>query len=396
MSGVHTTNAGGGGIITPNGDDGTGDPGDNDGFSSEAPLLENVRIGLSGTATDVTVSFWNFSVFFVHERMTPAIAEVRNHHGGILVQMLAGLPVTVVWLLTLIWARWYYNRYGVVPYVHRMKQIFWWYPHMILVYDLSLGRYHEVTGDFEYAIESYEGIFERFPFLKERKGGVCIYKALGNICYRTHRYRDALTHLQKAHQLRMLKDEKALAWQLKNDHHAIGATYRALGRHQDALEAYRQSVESLNLNGWDQTTDMAQSIAKVGESLEILAGEDGDDAENDDAIQQAATAYREALRIHLLNEGEFPRTKAVACLHDKLGDLVFRHPHLRTPDEEGEEETTTPHNNDHQHHPREEETATGHWNVALEVYRRNGKTDGDPVIIGLQTKLRDALNAEIV
>ena len=164
--------------------------------------------------------------------------------------------------------------------------------------------------------------------------------------------------------MRRLKDAKGRVSCYQNDYHLLGATYKALGKHAEALESYQKAVETVQTFGYGETIDVAKSLIKVGEMHETL-----------EDVEEANKVYRQALEIHLRNEGEFPWTVAVARLHEKLGDLYCHHPDVITT---AEEDGT--------------ESATGHWNAALEVYRRNGKTDDDKEIMLLQAKLRDALS----
>lgn len=359
-----------------------------------APLLD-VEMDVRRPTGEVIPSFRQYAMVTMMpmhdqdyiQRMTPLISALLRYHPWnprnafltltflppLLIIYLGDDKIAFLWLfavcviaLLLVLQkrrdRRYYDRHGAVRYTALMHQRIQRLGMLSLAH-LNLGWYHEIRGEHEAAIACYQQLLDDHPFLAEDKGGVCLMEAMAKHYYAMGQYEASLEHISRAAALRRRKDPKATYRALKNERHFLGKTYAALGRHAEALGSHREALRILRDAGFGRNVDVVPSlILLVGEAHEAIGGA---------AKLDAAEAYREALEIRLLNEGEFPRTATVAMLHDRLGDLC--HNSTATSGEESGE------------------TASGHWNAALEVYRRAGKTDEDTEIIRLQSKIQDAL-----
>ena len=293
---------------------------------------------------------------------------------------------------TLIFCQWYRNKryfykYGVVKYIERVKHNVEWCGFKGNIFDLRLGYYHELRSEYSEAISCYHRFLEEYPFIRNEPGGIVVLKALGRVYYSLGRYEKAFEYHTKAVQLRRLKDVPSRPSQCQQDYHILGQTLRALGKYSEALGSYQEAVNLLKQRGYDQTIDIAKSYVKIGEVYQLMIG-----GERNNNIDNAIQAYHQALEIYLLNVGEFPRTSSIAKIYAQLGDLYLgrKKKKIRTASSSKNAQAHREQNPANQDNNEDDTTMIeNHWNAAIEVYRRGGKTDEDREIIQLQSKISD-------
>lgn len=149
------------------------------------------------------------------------------------------------------------------------------------------------------------------------------------------------------------KLEKALfVLRLQEILHCIGQTHERLGNLDEALKVFQEAHAALVQRGHDRSIESAKSLTLMAR---VLASKD--------ELDPSLETYQQALEIYVYNVGEFPRRKSVGDLYKAIGDL-------RAKKGEGS-------------------LAAENYGLAVEVFRRGGKSDEDKEMQGMLRKIED-------
>ena len=290
---------------------------------------------------------------------------------GVFTYVLVWLPLRYivtpeVWLLIVIllflgrivfdWQ--YYRIYGPVEYSNMHLRTFgiftkfdggrsvWFVYH-------HLGRYHHLCRNYESALECFQKIHalpitQVVPFFLAD-----VYRWKARCLVPLHRYQDALDCIRDCILEKKTYGRSPLPlFSMKNDLYFLAKIQEKLCKYDEALVTYREVVELLQARGHSQSMDLAKAIAKVGEAHQLMGN-----------LTEAREYFENSLRMYRLNIGEFPWQPSIARTHELFGDLLLRM-------------------------DESPELAVENYEIAVEVYRRSGKSEADRVIINLTEKIQ--------
>ena len=290
---------------------------------------------------------------------------------GVFTYVLVWLPLRYivtpeVWLLIVIllflgrivfdWQ--YYRIYGPVEYSNMHLRTFgiftkfdggrsvWFVYH-------HLGRYHHLCRNYESALECFQKIHalpitQVVPFFLAD-----VYRWKARCLVPLHRYQDALDCIRDCILEKKTYGRSPLPLLgMKNDLYFLAKIQEKLCKYDEALVAYREVVELLQARGYSQSMDLAKAIAKVGEAHQLMGN-----------LTEAREYFENSLRMYRLNIGEFPWQPSIARTHELFGDLLLRI-------------------------DESPELAVENYEIAVEVYRRSGRSEADRVIINLTEKIQ--------
>lgn len=274
--------------------------------------------------------------------------------------------IVLIWLLVLIllffgmivfdWQ--YYRIYGPVEYSNMHLRTFgilakfnggssvW------LVYH-HLGRYHHLCRNYESALECFQKMYA-LPITQEVPFCLAdVYRWKARCFVPLHRYQDALDCIRDCILEKKTYGRSPLPLLgIKNDLYFLAKIQEKLCKYDEALVTYREVVELLQARGHSQSMDLAKAIAKVGEAHQLMGN-----------LTEAREYFENSLRMYRLNIGEFPWQPSIARTHELFGDLLLRM-------------------------DESPELAVENYEIAVEVYRRSGKSEADRVIINLTEKIQ--------
>ena len=216
-----------------------------------------------------------------------------------------------------------------------------------------LGRYHHLCRNYESALECFQKmhalpITQVVPFFLAD-----VYRWKARCLVPLHRYQDALDCIRDCILEKKTYGRSPLPlFSMKNDLYFLGKIQEKLCKYDEALVTYREVVELLQTRGHSQSMDLAKAIAKVGEAHQLMGN-----------LTEAREYFENSLRMYRLNIGEFPWQPSIARTHELFGDLLL------SIDESPE-------------------LAVENYEIAVEVYRRSGKSEADRVIINLTEKIQ--------
>lgn len=216
-----------------------------------------------------------------------------------------------------------------------------------------LGRYHHLCRNYESALECFQKlhalpITQEVPFCQAD-----VYRWKARCLVPLHRYQDALDCIRDCILEKKTYGRSPLPLLgMKNDLYFLAKIQEKLCKYDEALVTYREVVELLQARGHSQSMDLAKAIAKVGEAHQLMGN-----------LTEAREYFENSLRMYRLNIGEFPWQPSIARTHELFGDLLLRM-------------------------DESPELAVENYEIAVEVYRRSGKSEADRVIINLTEKIQ--------
>lgn len=256
---------------------------------------------------------------------------------------------------------------------------------------LMLARTHQVLGQTEQALIVLEGMPVKNPRIKTQVGGSFYYFHTGLLQYSAGRYQDALHSFGATARLRRHeypdddnptqplphvsnrcsicnrrrkppvihwhKVASALQW--------VGKCHEKLGNYDEAMATHQQVIDELQAHGFGDRIELAKAFLRLANVYHCCCVMGDNDAQ-----QQQQQALDEALRIYLLNEGDYPRSEDVAKIYVQLATLY-----------RGRLEMTK---------------ALEYYHEAILVYRRSGRSDEDSVVANLLQAVSDLEQSEKV
>lgn len=249
-----------------------------------------------------------------------------------------------------------------------------------------LARAHQVLGQTELALVVMEEISPRNPRINTQVAGAIFHFQTGLLQYATGRYQDALESFTITARLRRnqhpqypdqplvatptnilgrLFHKKPLAvpwYKVALVLQWVGQCHEQLGNYDDAVATYRDVIDEFNRRGFGKQMEKTKFYTRLARVYEKM---------DNDTL--ALEAWEEALKIHLLNEGDFPRSVAVAKVYVQLATLYQKRAKQQ------------------QHHSEEAAAkALEYYHEAVNVYRRSGRTEqDDPVVTNLMLTISD-------
>lgn len=216
----------------------------------------------------------------------------------------------------------------------------------------KLGYCYELLGQADEALECYKRIAE-FPCCRINAGGAPFQRKVGDLLYSSRHYEEALEAFKKTLELRELHSAPFVN-HLIRDLQRIGLCQLQLGNLDGALEVLERARVLLKDRGLQESMDMVNILVQLSSVCERLGNHN-----------EAREMLQEALRISLLNDGEFPRRLSIARIYERLGSLL-----ASQGDSIG---------------------AAEQYELAVDVYSRAGKSDDCPEITCLRQKMSDAM-----
>ena len=320
-------------------------------FLSSSVLVGSLNYSLTGMlfflATFIRAS--------TSSKAFPTFSFMVWHVGRFSVGFLA-IFVFVPWL--------YFRRYGGVEYLRariKVSRFFYGkdsYPVAFTTYQLA--KFHNLQGDLDDAFECYQRsaallIQSRRGDSLTQAGAVARFLTrIGQDLCALRRYPEGLEVLETALSIQKELGRQCFVMHLQQTLNCIGETHEKMGNVEDALRTYQVGLENMRERADAQCMDMAISLVRVGSVYETMG-----DQYRDEALER----YQEAMSIYLFNTGEFPCRKSIAELYAKIGNL--------------------------QSDKGEVVAAVESFRLAVDVYRRLGKTDEDEVVKHLLSRASD-------
>jgi tetratricopeptide (TPR) repeat protein len=212
---------------------------------------------------------------------------------------------------------------------------------------LRIAKVYEMLNQFEEALATLQTIQTTFPRVANLgRGGIMLHRSMGRILMRLGRFPEALEALQAA--LQLTKLEPAHAVLIQADLNAIAIVLEKMGKLSDAIVKRQEAWQVLDDIGHTQAVTAAVCLTRMASTYEVM-----------DQRDAALEKLEDALAIHIVNEGEFPRSTAVARLHNRIGNLQL------VMGKSGVE----------------------HFRQAIEVYRRGGMSDEQTALASLLRKV---------
>ena len=214
-----------------------------------------------------------------------------------------------------------------------------------------LGMYHESQNEPVEALKCYQQITD-FPICQRHHGAAPYYSKIGKLLYALGRYEQALEAFEMSLTLRRKLEKALFVLRLQEILHCIGQTQERLGNLDDALKVFQEAHAALVQRGHDRSIESAKSLALMARVLASM-----------DKVDESLETYQQALDIYVYNVGEFPRRKSIAELYKSIGDLQVK--------------------------KGEDSLAAENYGLAVEVFRRGGKNDENKEMQDILRKMAD-------
>jgi len=221
----------------------------------------------------------------------------------------------------------------------------------------KLGTVHDILGEKEEAAECYRKITTTINGCQTSPRGSPYFVCLGRALFHLGHFEEALNAFEVAWKLKKKGKYSPI---ITRDLSLMVATLKHLHSNEESISKINDAVADLERKGCTQSLEHAKCWKLMG-GVYISLGN----------ASEAITYLEMALEIHLINEGEYPWSTAVAKIYEQIGDVYL-----------GES------NNN--------ELALTNYHKAMEVYRRSGKSDEHPHIASLLQKVQNTSDLSIV
>ena len=214
-----------------------------------------------------------------------------------------------------------------------------------------LGLYYESQNEPDQALACYKEITD-FPVCQHHDGAAPYYSKIGKLLYTLGRYEEALEAFETSLTLRRQLEKALFVLRLQEMLHCIGQTQERLGNLDEAFKVFQEAHTALVQRGHDRCIECAKSLALMARVLASMG-----------KVDESLKKYQEALDIYVYNVGEFPRRKSIAELYKSMGDLRVQ--------------------------KGEDALAAENYGMAVEVFRRGGRSDEDKEMQSIIRKMED-------
>ena len=215
-----------------------------------------------------------------------------------------------------------------------------------------MGMYYESQNEPTRALQCYQEIIA-FPVCRRGHPGAAPYhNKIGKLLYSLGRYEEALEAFETSLTLQQQLEKAMFVLRYQDALHNIGQTHERLGHWDKALKVFSEAQAAVVQRGHDKSIENAKSLTLMARVLASM-----------DKVEEALEKYQEALDIYIFNVGEFPRRKSIADLYTSMGDLQVRQ--------------------------GQETSAVKSYELAVEIFRRGGKSDQDQDLQSIQQKIAD-------
>ena len=222
----------------------------------------------------------------------------------------------------------------------------------------QLAVVHLRLGQLDKALRAYRDLIQEVPFFATHFSGAKVYHEMGRINVALEQYGEAIDLFQEALRCAKLTTDRTRTMRIATEMQAMARTHVKANDLEAALEVANHCLHLVL-----QDPHVEQNSLEVAKCHTVLSQIYR--ARKDDA--QALKHCQDALDIHLYNEGDFPRSLAVAKLYEDLGSI---HSDATSMD-----------------------SAIESLERALEVYRRAGFSDQHRNVISLLSRLENMSNA---
>lgn len=212
-----------------------------------------------------------------------------------------------------------------------------------------LGLVHEQRHEPEEALEAFMTITKTSYQCSTHPNGAYYFHKVGTLLFVLGRYDEALIAFQDALRLRRLR---RLVSRVVMELNCIAAVYTELGDTKEALEKHNEALKELEDGGMTECLDVAKVLVRIGSVQDSMGN-----------LEESLDSLNKALDIYLRNVGEFPRSNAVAQLYEKIASVLLK--------------------------LANEALAMENLQMAIEVYRRGGKSDEDQNVARLVQRIQD-------
>lgn len=264
------------------------------------------------------------------------------------------LPGLFLAVLPLVYYKYYQSNGPLVTlqnHVRFCQSVYGPHSRFVAMALFRLGMYYESQNEPEKALASYQQITD-FPICQSYHGAAPYYSKIGKILYTLARYEEALEAFETSLTLRRKLEKALFVLRLQEILHCIGQTQERLGNLDEALKVFQEAHTALVQRGHDRSIECAKSLALMARVLASM-----------DKLDESLETYQQALDIYVYNVGEFPRRKSVGDLYKAIGDLRAK--------------------------KGEDAVAAENYVLAVEIFRRGGKSDEDKEMQGILRKIDD-------
>ena len=214
-----------------------------------------------------------------------------------------------------------------------------------------MGMYYESQNEPEKALDCYRQIVD-FPVCRHHPSAAPYYSKIGKLLFALGQYEEALEAFETCLTLHRKLEKAFFVLRLQGILHCIGQTHERLGNLEEALKIFEEAHTALVQRGYDRSVDNAKSLVLMARVLENMG-------KDDESIEK----YQKALDTYIYNVGEFPRRKSIAELYNSIGGLHVRKGQIAP--------------------------AVENYGMAVDVYRRAGKSDEDREMQVILRKMED-------